>query len=478
MDALVNAKPKHAESLAAEESILNADSRWRLAERAARSSVLARATQLRDILLFIVRHAILAPEEPIREFEIAHQVLGRRSDFNPLDDNIVRVQMAHLRKKLDLHFSTEGQNEDVIITIALGSYRPIFRSRDKGTRESTGSEKSGDSHLANSPAEGPPRITATHSEILAAEAAQTGTKRLPHSWSFPAFVTTGLIALALAGACIALWVQGRNRQQALDAAQSELTPWKQGAGIKAFWSSFLNSSHDTDLVLSDDSLLLIEQIEKRMTTFPSYLNHSYIENSQAAESDPKVRFVDGLLATKTLGNTSEFLLAQRLMALDPLGKKIHLYSARQYMPELVKQDNVILIGGVISNPWGEIFESRLNFIEETKFEGYGLTVVKNTKPAEGEPSSYVSSDSIGYCVVAFMPNPGGDGKVLLIEGTSSEATAAAGDFLLSEDRISGFRNKIHSTGFPYFEILLKTSQVRGTPLNASIEAYRVYTDMQ
>jgi hypothetical protein len=76
-------------------------------------------------------------------------------------------------------------------------------------------------------------------------------------------------------------------------------------------------------------------------------------------------------------------------------------------------------------------------------------------------------------VVAYLPNPDHDGKVLLLEGTSSEATEAAGDFLLS-DKFSAFHQMLHTTGLPYFEVLLKTSQVRGTPLTVTIEAYRTY----
>lgn len=33
-------------------------------------------------------------------------------------------------------------------------------------------------------------------------------------------------------------------------------------------------------------------------------------------------------------------------ALDPLGKNIHLYEARNYMPDLIKRDNVgLYVGG-------------------------------------------------------------------------------------------------------------------------------------
>ena len=187
--------------------------------------------------------------------------------------------------------------------------------------------------------------------------------------------------------------------------------------------------------------------------------------------------MQGLIASKNLGNTSEFKLAQRILALDPLNRKTHLYAARQYPPALVKQNNVILIGGRISNPWEELFEDRLNFIENNKFDGFGSTTVTNRAPAPGEQALYTSTDPIGYCVVAYLPNPGHDGHVLLLEGTSSEATEAAGDFLMSPEQFSAFRKMLKTPKLPYFEVLLKTSQVRGTPLAATIEAYRTYPNL-
>ncbi|MGB6723297.1 MAG: hypothetical protein WBE72_21045, partial [Terracidiphilus sp.] len=276
------------------------------------------------------------------------------------------------------------------------------------------------------------------------------------------------------GCCVALWIQDRNRQQSLDALHQALTPWRYQPALAGLWSGFVDPNRDTDLVLSDDSFLLIEEIGKRSTPFYGYLGRSYLDPAGRKDLSPQLRFVQDLLASKSLGNTSEFKLAQRILALDPMEKRIHLYSARQYMPALVKQDNVILIGGRVSNPWAELFEGRLNFSEETNFEGLGTTTVINRAPAAGEPQTYVSTDAAGYCVVAYLPNPGHDGKVLLLEGTSSEATEAAGDFLLSPDQFSAFRNMLHTTQLPYFEVLLKTSQVRGTPLTVTIQAFRTY----
>jgi hypothetical protein len=463
-------KSKNPEDLGVSASVLETDPRWKLAERAARSSALNRATQLRDMLLFIVRRAILNPDEPIHESEIAHQVLGRRSDFNPLDDNIVRVQMAHLRKKLETYFSTEGIQEDVVITVAKGSYRPVFSLRQRQepvlpiTESALGQEqdRSGGGVVVAEASHSAARKTTD--QALTSSSSRSGF-RLP--------LAAALLILGLAGCCIALWLRLHNVEQSLAAARLSLAPWKNQPAATALWANFFDTNRDTDLVLSDDSYLLIEQISKQATPFYGYLNRAYLEPSQTDGVNPKKRFIQDIIATKSLGNTSEFKLAHRILALDPQGKNIHLYSARQYMPALIKQDNVILIGGQVSNPWVGLFEGRLNFIENTKFEGYGITTVTNRAPQAGESALYTSTDSVGYCVVAFLPNADQVGKVLLIEGTSAEATEAAGDFL-SGNQFSTFRESLHTPSLPYFEVLLKTSQVRGTPLTVTIEAHRVY----
>jgi hypothetical protein len=471
----VASKSRNPDVVGVDESILEADSRWRTAEKAAHSSALSRATQLRDILIFIVRQTILQPEEPIHEFEIAHRVLGRRSDFNPLDDNIVRVQMAHLRKKLDLYFSTEGKDEEVVITVALGTYKPIFSNRSKlSTAPLPAAELRADQR------QGLGGFDDESAKVAGRERHEEKPETSVHvarSQLRARSLVAAVIILALAVGCALLCVRNRELKQSLETMHQTLSPWRYQPDLASLWSTFLDSNRDTDVVLSDDSFLLIEEISKQSTPFYGYLGRSYVAPAQTKSLSPDLRHVEDLLASKSLGNTGEFKLAQRILAMDPLDKKIHLYSARQYMPTLVKQDNDILIGGRISNPWSELFENHLNFIENTLFQGLGITTVTNRAPAAGEQQTYTSTDSVGYCVVAYLPNTGHDGKVLLLEGTSSEATEAAGDFLLSADQFTAFRNMLHTTQLPYFEVLLKTSQVRGTPLTATVEAYRVYPNL-
>lgn len=451
-----------------EEHSCEGDSRWQLAERVAHSAALSRAAQLRAILLYIVRHAIQHPEEPVHEVEIAQRVLGRRADFNPMDDNIVRVQIAHLRKKLDLYFSTEGKEEDVVITIAMGSYMPVFTVRSQ--------------FLAPLPAAPAMEIVSRqHQESLDEEAflaplrpphdALSGQPRLfaRRGWMLAAWIGAGLVMIGLATACISLWVQNRDLERSF-------YPWKYEPAVAAFWSGYFGAHRNTDIVMSDSFFKLAQDLTKKSFTLNDYISRNYIR--ELLEQERKSGGVDdvvGKVAAWRSSSGNHLKLAERILALDPLGKSIHLYYSRDYRPDLIDQDNVVLLGSRLTNPWDDLIDGHMNFV--AKFDRNDITAIVNRQPGPGEQAVFTRTDSIGYCVVAYLPNPGHNGNTLLIEGTSVESTEAGGDFLLSENQLANFQKRLRTTSFPYFEVLLKTSQVSGTPFTANIEAYRVYPNL-
>ncbi len=91
-----------------------------------RSDPFSHSSSLRDTLEFIVRNSFSSSPEPVKEYSIATQVLGRRVDFNPKVDNIVRVQMHRLREKLEQYYLTDGQQEPIRILIPLGQYNAEY----------------------------------------------------------------------------------------------------------------------------------------------------------------------------------------------------------------------------------------------------------------------------------------------------------------------------------------------------------------
>ena len=110
-------------------SPLDKDERWALALRVAESRPFSKASQLQEILLYICRRALSEPNPTIREHDIGCDALGRKADFDPNEDNIVRVQISHVRKKLEAYFANEGNREPVQIRVPKGSYLPRFESR-------------------------------------------------------------------------------------------------------------------------------------------------------------------------------------------------------------------------------------------------------------------------------------------------------------------------------------------------------------
>jgi hypothetical protein len=430
------------------EEQLDAETSWALLERIASSAQLRRATRLKELLFYVGQRSIREGCDQIHEQEIGAKVFGRQDSYDTSFDNIVRTNVSDLRKRIEAYFNSEGLHENVIMEIPRGSYVPVFRNRQAEAHLDVEPLLNGAAAIAESNADG----------------AVTAGDPKRSRWMVAALVAEGLIAVLFAIGCMALWMENR-------AVNRSFYAWQYKPSVAAFWTNFLGASPDTDVVMPDTSFAMLQSISRKTFSFNDYLSRNYTSALDEPSLSPDTRIALGLIAARNLGTPSGFKLTQRILALDPLGKRIHPYYSRDYMPALLKRDNVILIGARIANPWDELFESRMNFTAKTE---NSFTSITNRAPAAGEQKVYTRTDSVGYCTVAYLPNPSSGGEVLLMEGTSAEATEAAGDFLLSEDQLSNFRNILHVTSFPYFEALLKISAVRGTPLTVTIQAYRTY----
>ncbi|MGH9604678.1 MAG: hypothetical protein ACRD3N_03150 [Terracidiphilus sp.] len=421
---------------------------WALLERLATSSQLRRAPRLREFLEYIAKRSLRDGCNHIHEHEIGVEVFGRPEAYDTSIDNIVRANATELRKRLEAYFGAEGAHEPVVLDIPRGSYVPVFKRRPA------------------TPEAPEPAVSAPPAFDLPSSVAEV--RPLPPR-RYPTLIWIAVTA-TLGAACAALWMQ-------VQSTKKLLSPWRSEPAVAALWSQFVDTGRVTDVVVADQSFLLLQNLDKRSFTFDDYLNHGYLTQLQAQDLSPDMHTVMNLLASKTMGNMGEIRLAEHILALDPQGKSVQLYNAREYTSLLLARDNVILIGSSFSNPWQDLFAGRLNFVSEPDVDSIGP--ILNRAPQPGEPALY-SSDNyrVGYCTVDYLPNPNHIGKVLLISGTSAEATEAGGDFLLSEDQLSSFQKKLHATTLPFFEVLLKSSQAIDTPFSTTIAAYRTYPGLQ
>lgn len=455
-----------------DESTLEGDPRWMVAQRVIGSRTLSRAAQLRAILLFVVRHEISQPEEPITEFEIGYRALGRPKDFNPLDDNIVRVQMGHLRRKLEQYFATEGSKEDVVISIPQGSYKPSFSGRAEFTNRAQPTQEA-----LPAPVEDP---VSAEKDLAAAPIVVS-----PHLENVPdrallqpvfpkgRWIAISLVFLALAIACVAFWIQNRSLQRSLDSLNQPLAVIRDEPTVAAFWSDFLGSRQLTDVVTGDLAFSICQRLSGKVFPLEDYVTRDY--SQQLLRPGMSVDLHNSLVVISRLDITSssEFSVMRRILALDPQGHRIHYYKARNFVADLFARDNVILLGNNLSNAWEQPFRDHMNFVANAdKF--YNIT---NRVPASGEQRVYVSSLDTKYGIVAYLPLPDHQGKVLFLDGAGAESVEADGDFLLSESRLSNFQKLLHVDKLPYFEALLRINLVRGTPLDSTIVAYRTYPNL-
>jgi hypothetical protein len=90
------------------------------------SGVLGRSTNLIRVLTYICEEHFAGRTDQIKEHTIAVEALGRRPDFDPQTDIIVRVTVHSLRKRLQEVYQNEGSARPMRLEMPPGRYSPCF----------------------------------------------------------------------------------------------------------------------------------------------------------------------------------------------------------------------------------------------------------------------------------------------------------------------------------------------------------------
>lgn len=416
------------------------EERRALVERIAASEQFRRSARLRDFLLYVGRQSLIDGCPEINEQEIGIKVFGRSPSYIRSQDNIVRVNATELRKRIDLYFASEGAHEPLVLEIPRGGYKPVFHRRL-------------------------PLAEALPSPNIVPDRPRSAEDAPRKKTRFPWVLTTVILAVV----CLALFLQNR-------AIQKQLYTWEGKPALASFWGDFLRSHQQTDIVLADASLTLIEDLSNHPIPLNDYLNDRYMRQVQALDLSSDRKSDLNQIFNRNLVAFGDFRAAQQILALAPVSSSLRLELSRYFMADSLKRDNVILIGGKKANPWVRLFDDQINFSLDYDAADNGF--ITNRKPQAGEQPVYtVPADPntlISYSVIAYLPNASRTGNVIILTGIDSDATNAAAEFLTSEVKLEKFRNTLHLQKFPYFEVLLKTSRLSGTALSAEMVAYRTY----
>jgi TolB-like protein/Tfp pilus assembly protein PilF len=93
------------------------------------SARFVQSTRLSRFLRYAVEQTLNGEGESLKEYSIGTHAYGRKADFDPSQDTIVRTEARRLRRKLKEYYENEGSNDEVVIFFRSGSYVPLIRWR-------------------------------------------------------------------------------------------------------------------------------------------------------------------------------------------------------------------------------------------------------------------------------------------------------------------------------------------------------------
>jgi hypothetical protein len=82
--------------------------------------------KLKDFLRFVVESTLAGRGDRLKGYTIGVEALGRRDDFDPQTDPIVRVEATRLRRALARYYAGEGERDPVVIEMPRGHYVAAF----------------------------------------------------------------------------------------------------------------------------------------------------------------------------------------------------------------------------------------------------------------------------------------------------------------------------------------------------------------
>jgi TolB-like protein len=98
-------------------------------ERVLESPGFARNERLSRFLRFVVERHLEGRDQDLKESVIAIEILGRKPDYNPKQDPIVRTEAARLRARLSEYYTGEGRDDALVIELPKGGYSPAFSQK-------------------------------------------------------------------------------------------------------------------------------------------------------------------------------------------------------------------------------------------------------------------------------------------------------------------------------------------------------------
>lgn len=402
--------------------------------RLVNSDVLHGSESLCKLLRYLAERAIDFPGVPAREYQIATEVFGRRSNFDSRLDSTVRVQTGRLRAKLAEYYADQGKDDPILVEIPRGIYMVSFVHREAAAAETP-------TTLPPAPA-----VAAAETEKPSQPAQLTS-----RTWQIATLVSTGALLLALAFIAFLIY----SRPQPYTPLDSE-TPSPE---LTSFWKVFTTSSEAPWVIFSNAAFIGRPGIGLRYF-------------------DPQTDSPDHILDHYT--GVGEVLGVHELDATFALLRhELHVKRGRLVSLDDAKSRNLVFMGSPAENLSLRDWPSTQDFVFkrlDTGLSKGGVSLV-NMRPQPGEQAVYSAPPDIptkeDYALIALAHGINPSYYVLILAGTTTLGTGAAVEYVCHANTLhilsEGLRHAHGSFGKP-FEAVLDVHISAGVPMESDLVA--------
>jgi hypothetical protein len=411
---------------------LGRDECFQQIDKLIKSHSLHSSESLCKLLRYLAEHSLDHPGIALKEYQIATEVLGRPSGFDPQSDSTVRVQAGRLRVKLAEYYAHEGPNDPILVEIPKGSYALTFHARVA---------KSG--LLTAAPLVFEP---APHKE-------KDEPARFTRGWVIGVAVSSVLLAASLSTTAALLW-----QRQHTQAAASQSVP----AAYQIFWSRFVAAPQPPWVIFSNANFVGRPQTNMR------YYNPS--TDSREAVLDHYTG-VGEVLAIHEL---------DRVFGM--LNRQLRVKRGALFSLDDVRNNDLIFIGSPAENLTLLEIPGTQDFVFQKVNTGprKGDVAVINVHPAAGESKVFLASPSSqsvneDYAIVGLKPGLDPAHSMLILAGTTTVGTQAAAEYVCREDSLTELLQRlgVSKTGeVKPFEALLHVRVTHGVPVMTDLVSVR------
>jgi hypothetical protein len=396
-------------------------------EKLVSSHTLHGSESLCKLLRYLSRQALEHPGVAVKEYQIATEVFGRQTDFDPQVDSMVRVQAGRLRSKLAEYYSTEGTSDTVLVELPKGSYAMAFHARSAAGNGS------------------PTSVFENVSVRIQTD-----------KWRRVSAVLAVFLVLSVAATIYLL--SSRHPVEPVNADASPVA----AAPFRIFWKGFSTGVEEPWVIFSNAAFVGRPD-----------LNMRYYDKTR----DKNMPILDHYTGV------GEVLAVHNLdIVFNQLHQSLRVKRGSLFSLDDAKNNDLIFIGSPSENLALLDIPSTREFIFRRVPVGAraGNMEIINVHPEAKEMADFLASPSNvelqeDYAIVALVHGINPEHSELILAGTTTIGTQAAVEYVTRENYLDNLLKRLgvtKSSELKPFEAVIRVKVARGVPVESEIVALR------